>query len=312
MYLLSLGLAVIVPALLLLAYGLIKTRRGLLGEALWAGFVGGIAVGVCVIAWEMLLEWLLPMRSLPPAADAAGHALLIAALPEEGLKFGATLLVVRRFVYLGDVADVILASLAVALGFAVTENAGYVISAPETGMLTMGVVAILRALSAVPLHAICGLAMGALIGSSLWNLETAPLASQLRLTAALLLPVSIHGAYDFLLMLHQRDPSLGWPLQWLPMVFAAAALVAIVLCNRTMRGARAWTDQTGQAGTAGWLGCVLLLVGIALVLLMLVAPGAQAKQGLTVYCVVPLLLGLDMICTAVSRMGRRMPARRPA
>jgi hypothetical protein len=35
---------------------------------------------------------------MPPQPAAAGHALLIAALPEEGLKYGATLLVVRRFV----------------------------------------------------------------------------------------------------------------------------------------------------------------------------------------------------------------------
>ena len=53
MYPLSLVLAVIVPALVLVTYGLIKTRRTLLREALWAGFVGGIAVGVAVIAWEL-------------------------------------------------------------------------------------------------------------------------------------------------------------------------------------------------------------------------------------------------------------------
>lgn len=174
MYLLSLALAVVVPARLLLAYGLIKTRRGLLDEALWAGLIGGIAVGVCVIAWELALEWLLPLHNLPPAADAAGHALLIAALPEEGLKFGATLLVVRRFVHPGDVPDVIRAPLAVALGFAVTEDTGYLISAPDADPLSMGVVAIVRSLSAVPLHAICGLAMGALIGRALWDIHVAP------------------------------------------------------------------------------------------------------------------------------------------
>lgn len=305
MYLLSLALAVIVPALLLLAYGLIKTRRGLLGESLWAGFIGGIAVGVCVIAWELALEWLLPLHNLPPVADAAGHALVVAALPEEGLKFGTTLLVVRRFVSLGDVPDVIRVALAVALGFAVTEDAGYLISVPDTGALSMGVVAIVRSLSAVPLHAICGLTMGSLIGRALWDNDMSPQTGQWRLMTALLLPVSMHGAYDFLLMLHQRELTLGWPLQWLPLVFTAAAMTAILLCNRTMRSA---APLGGSGGAAGSLGGVLLLIGLALVLLALVAPDIQAKQGLTLYCVVPMLFGLDLIWTALTRTRRRAMA----
>ena len=69
---LGLVLVVIVPALLLLAYGLIKTRRPLLREGLCAGFVSGVLVAIAVISWEMALEWLLPLRELPPVADAAG------------------------------------------------------------------------------------------------------------------------------------------------------------------------------------------------------------------------------------------------
>jgi RsiW-degrading membrane proteinase PrsW (M82 family) len=125
MYPLSLAMAVIVPALLLLEYGLIKTRRPLLGEGLRGGFVAGVAV----IAWELAFSWLLPLEKLPPVPAVAGHALLIAALPEEALKYGATLLVVRRFVYPGDVPDVILTALGVAVGFAVAEDASYVINA---------------------------------------------------------------------------------------------------------------------------------------------------------------------------------------
>jgi hypothetical protein len=41
------------------------------------------------------------------------------------------------------------------------------------------------------------------------------------------------------------------------------------------------------------------------VLVMLVAPGLLAKQALAVYCVMPLLFGLDLIWTALSRMRRR-------
>jgi hypothetical protein len=66
MYPLSLAMAVIVPALLLVEYGLIKTRQPLLCEGLWGGFVAGVAVGVAVIAWELAFSWLLPLGNLPP------------------------------------------------------------------------------------------------------------------------------------------------------------------------------------------------------------------------------------------------------
>jgi RsiW-degrading membrane proteinase PrsW (M82 family) len=236
MNLLSLVLSVIVPALLLLAYGLIKTQRRLSREGLWAGFVGGILVAVAVIAWEVALDWALPLQDLPPVAEAAGHAMLIAALPEEGLKYGALLLVIRRFIYPGDVPDVILASLSVALGFAVMEDAGYVISAASEGSAG-GVVALVRSLSAVPVHAVCGLVMGALVGRAIWASHAAPHASQWWLVSALLLPLLIHGAYDFLLMLRQGEPDAVWTFQLLPLLMALSAAIAIVLCNRALRRA---------------------------------------------------------------------------
>lgn len=88
-------------------------------------------------------------------------------------------------------------------------------------------------------------------------------------------------------------------------VFTAAAITAILLCDRAMRSA----GPTGRSGgAAGGLGGVLLLVGLALVLMTPVTPGTQAKQGLTVYCVVPLLFGLDLIWTALSRTRPRAMA----
>ena len=304
---LGLVLVVIVPALLLLAYGLIKTRRPLLREGLCAGFVSGVLVAIAVISWEMALEWLLPLRELPPVADAAGRATLIAAIPEEGLKFCALLVVVRRFVYPGDIADMILASLGVALGFAVMENAGYVIRASAVSMTGGGVVALVRSVSAVPLHVICGLVMGALTAAAMRDVPLGGQASSGRLAPALLLPVLIHAAYDFLLMLRHRDPSVTWTLQVLPLVMAAAVALAIVLCNAMLRRARQLDWSAAQCGAAApaLLGSFLLLVGMLTVGVMLLAPGMLAKQAMAIYCVVPLMFGLDLLWTALGRTGRR-------
>lgn len=306
MYPLSLAMAVIVPALLLVEYGLIKTRRPLLGEGLWGGFVAGVAVGVAVIAWELAFSWLLPLDNLPPVPAAAGHALLIAALPEEALKYGATLLVVRRFVYPGNVADVILTALGVAVGFAVAEDASYVINASvATG--DAGMVALVRSLSAVPVHVVCGLVMGGMIGPALWQQDMNPQSSQWRLAGALLLPVVIHGAYDFLLMLRQGDPDAVWTFQALPLLLALATMFGIGVSNHALRTASDAEHSAlpTRAGAAAAIGVFLLLVGLSLVGLTLLARDLLIQQSLAVYCVVPLLFGLDMLWTALTRMGRR-------
>lgn len=303
---LGLVLVVIVPALLMLAYGLIKTRRPLLSEGLCAGFAGGVLVAIAVISWEMALEWILPLRALPPWADAAGRATLIAAIPEEGLKFCALLLVVRRFVHPGDMANVIVSSLGVALGFAVMENAGYVIRASAVSLTGGGMVALVRSVSAVPLHVVCGLVMGALMASAMRDHQYGGPGNSRRLVLALLLPVLMHSAYDFLLMLRRRDPGATWTLQVLPLVMAASVALAIVLCNVMLRRARQsdWSTPQGGAAAPATLGIFLLVVGLLMVGIMLLAPGLLTKQAMAIYCVVPLMFGLDLLWTAIGRTRR--------
>jgi RsiW-degrading membrane proteinase PrsW (M82 family) len=128
------------------------------------------------------------------------------------------------------VPDVILTALGVAVGFAVAEDASYVINASAVSG-DGGIVALVRSFSAVPLHVVCGLVMGGMIGPALWQQDVRPQASQWRLAGALLLPVMIHGAYDFLLM-------------------TLATLSAITICNHTMRHARD-TDRSAAPSRAG-------------------------------------------------------------
>jgi hypothetical protein len=298
---------VIVPAALLLSYGLIKAHRPLLREGLCAGFAAGVLVAIAVISWEMALEWLLPLHTLSPLADAAGRATLIAAIPEEGLKFCALLVVIRRFVQPVDMADVIVTSLGVALGFAVMENAGYVIRASAVSLTGGGVVALVRSVSAVPLHVVCGLVMGALTAMAMRDAHYSGQGNARLLVVALLLPVTMHSAYDFLLFLRRRDPGALWTFQALPLVMAASVALAIVLCNVVLRRARQsdWGASPGGAAAPATLGIFLLLVGLLMVGVMLLAPNLLTKQAMAIYCVVPLMFGLDLLWTAIGRTGRR-------
>jgi hypothetical protein len=76
-----------------------------------------------------------------------------------------------------------------------------------------------------------------------------------------------------------------------------------MLSNTSLRAA-SQTEAYGspqRAGAAAALGGFLLLIGLGLVAVTLVAPGLLAQQALAVYCVVPLMFGLDLIWTALAR-----------
>lgn len=153
------ALVVIAPTLLLLAYGLIKTGRRSSRGVVLAGFIGGVGATAVAVALETPFSLVLQPHGLPPVPGAAARALLAAAIPEELVKLAALVLVVYRFADLDNASDMIMASLAVALGFAVTEDAVY------AGGRGGGGVALARSVSAVPMHAVFGLAVGSLVAN---------------------------------------------------------------------------------------------------------------------------------------------------
>lgn len=86
-----------------------------------------------------------------------------------------------------------------AIGFAVIENIFYVIG-DENGFM----VAIMRALMSVPLHASCGVYMGYYVGlAKKADLEERVTDASNYWRLSLIVPVMIHGAYDFILSLEQ-------------------------------------------------------------------------------------------------------------
>ena len=296
---LGLLVSIVVPALLLLGYGAIKMQSSLLREGLWAGFLAGIGIALALAFWEMALDWLLPLGRLPPIAGAAGHAVLVAALPEEGAKFCVLLLIVRSWIRIGDTRDTILASLGVALGYAAMEDAAYIGRALMQDSVEGTLIAMLRALSAMPEHGICGLTMGALTALAYQGLRV----STPRLIPALLVPLALHAGYDFLLMLRDLAPDQVWTSRMMPMLMAASAVLAILLCNLALQRASDTVRAAGGGVRApAILGSTLLALGLLLAGAMLVQDDLLTQQVLALYCVVPLLFGLDLLATAFGRV----------
>jgi RsiW-degrading membrane proteinase PrsW (M82 family) len=282
---------------------MVKTRRTLSHAALRAGFIGGFVAALTVLVWEVPIAQVLPLRALPPLVGAATHAVLIAAIPEEMVKFAATLFVVHRFADRDNAADVILTALAVALGFAVTEDAVYVTGAAAHSARAGGMIAVLRAVTAVPMHAMFGLVMGALAAGAIRSRGFGAGAGIGRLILAPLVPALMHGAYDFLLLLIARDPRAVWAIRLLPLVMSVSVALAIVLSTAVLRHSHR-SDRAARAGAAApaMLGVFLLAVGLLFVVVVMITPGIQLKQAMTALCVMPLLLGLDLIRAAMGRL----------
>ena len=80
----------------------------------------------------------------------------LAGVTEESLKYLVLLFYVRKKAYFDEAMDGIVYGVLISLGFATLENYHYVIRFIEHGQE----IAILRAFSAIPLHAMCGVIMG--------------------------------------------------------------------------------------------------------------------------------------------------------
>lgn len=92
----------------------------------------------------------------------------------------------REFDYL---FDMVVYSAYVSLGFALAENIIYVFTG---GMY----VAVIRAITAIPMHACTGVVMGHFLGEAKYN-EINKKSAKKNKILALLVPILMHGAYDY-------------------------------------------------------------------------------------------------------------------
>lgn len=117
---------------------------------------------------------------------------IVVAGAEEIVKYFAMKLPTWRSEEFNFVFDGVVYGVTASLGFAALENVLYVL---EGGLATAGV----RALTSIPIHAICGVYMGHYYGIA----KSAEIFGETGICAkmkrrAILIPMLIHGAYDFI------------------------------------------------------------------------------------------------------------------
>ena len=123
----------------------------------------------------------------------------LAGLTEEGLKFLAFLFFVSKKFQFNERMDAIVYGVLISLGFATFENLEYVYG----GVVEADpfYVAFIRALTAIPMHAMCGVIMGYHFGIRFFDHK------EDHLWKAFLIPMFVHGTHNFF--------TQAWPLMFL-------------------------------------------------------------------------------------------------
>lgn len=181
------AVSAIAPALALLLYfsGSMSWRH--LRELVWIGFGLGFAAAIPIAGIAGLYApFILAIE--PVRLHALAVAFLGAAIPEEVGKFLVVFYFMLRHEDMRQPLDALVLSVMVSLGFATIENLYYVFGAEnwtETAML--------RAVTAVPMHATVGVVMGYFAA----RYATPKVTGRYWLVAMLLIPTVLHGLYDY-------------------------------------------------------------------------------------------------------------------
>ena len=224
--------AAVIPAIVLLRFvykedRLDKESPGLLLSLVIFGILSTFAAIVTEQIGEAILGILLPQSS------TAYNVLLyfvVVALSEEGFKY---LLLKKRTWYSSEFNcqfDGVVYAVFVALGFALWENISYVLmyglgTAEEAGieLIPYGLgTAAVRAVTAVPGHACFGVFMGAFYGlAKRYDNFGDEYRSRRCRRLAVLVPVLLHGAYDFIAT-YEYDGYAWIFVAFVVLLFAAA------------------------------------------------------------------------------------------
>ena len=203
-------IAGVLPALILLYFiyrqdRIEKEPIGLLAKLF---IVGGLMTIPAGIAESFFIP--IAARILAPGGVTTAFLLvenfLIIALAEEGFKRLAMKRLTWRHPAFNYRFDGVVYGVAAALGFAAFENVMYIMG---YGLA----VAPVRAVTAIPLHCIAGVFMGHYYGMAKYFLSRGmEAASRRNMRLSLLIPILIHGFYDFAAMAGNEAVAAGFLL----------------------------------------------------------------------------------------------------
>jgi RsiW-degrading membrane proteinase PrsW (M82 family) len=153
--------------------------------------IKALFAGVLIVLPAVLIEkFLTSLNPVTEDLENAGYtAFVVAGFTEEAMKFLAFYIFFWKERNFNEKFDGIVYAVYIALGFAGIENILYVFS----GGVGVGIV---RALTAVPAHALFGIVMGYYFGLARFSVNR----RIVYMILAFVMPYLFHGVYDFLLM----------------------------------------------------------------------------------------------------------------
>jgi RsiW-degrading membrane proteinase PrsW (M82 family) len=284
--------AALLPALIILLYFRERESYVTPAQAIWSAFVIGalMAFPVLAVAGFVVKPFIAPetlhLKSL-------ATAFLQAAIPEECFKLLAVTLVFGKHPDLRHPHQILVVSVAVATGFAAFENMFYLDEAKNWSLTAM-----FRSVTAVPGHAFTGAIMGAGLAAARGS------SRRLFYAAALIVPILLHGLYDYFIFLKDgadldKQPSMlalgAVAVACFAIIVLSEGLLALRVSNRLLnvrpppqepfdagRLIRAWSARPRLRG-AFWMAMALVLI----------SAGALLMIGSVVFGIMPWVISFE-------------------
>lgn len=178
-------LAAVAPAVVLGVNLVGKDKRS--EPLMW--LLAAVGLGMLVVPAVILFGSLfLPEMPADSYMGAVYKSFIEAAIPEEGFKFLALYLLATKCRYFDELFDGLVYAVCIGMGFAGIENIMYLVGAGDQ-WLTVGIT---RALLSVPAHYAFAVIMGTFFALGWFDSRN----RNFYLTAALIIPVIVHGLYD--------------------------------------------------------------------------------------------------------------------
>ena len=147
------------------------------------------------------------------------------ALVEETVKWLVIKLLIYKSKHFDETFDGIVYAVFASLGFACIENILYVFLQGGVGT------GIVRAVTAVPLHACTGITMGYFIGKAkLCTKDSNKSQENTNIVLSLLVPTTIHTIYDFLIFTQMT----GFIIAWLVFI-VVLYIICFILVKKSTR-----------------------------------------------------------------------------